>query len=69
MFKGSIYSKEGITAVTGPNGSGKTIFPLITGILKPTKAQSRSVDKPGIDPVLNGSKIGYVFKIPANSCL
>ena len=59
--------KEGITAVTGPNGSGKTTFSkLITGILKPTKGSITVSGQPLASLTLSqiGRKIGYVFQNP-----
>jgi energy-coupling factor transport system ATP-binding protein len=59
--------KEGITAVTGPNGSGKTTFSkLITGILKPSTGSITVGGQTLASLTLSqiGRKIGYVFQNP-----
>lgn len=59
--------KEGMTAVTGPNGSGKTTFSkLLAGILSPTKGLIRLDGQLLSSMTLGqiGRKVGYVFQNP-----
>jgi len=59
--------KEGITAVTGSNGSGKTTFSkLLTGILTPTKGWIKLNGKllTSLTLAQIGRRIGYVFQNP-----
>ncbi|MDF9409027.1 energy-coupling factor ABC transporter ATP-binding protein [Pelotomaculum isophthalicicum JI] len=59
--------KEGITAVTGSNGSGKTTFSkLLTGILTPTKGCVKLNGQllTSLSLAQIGRQVGYVFQNP-----
>jgi energy-coupling factor transport system ATP-binding protein len=59
--------KEGVTAVIGPNGSGKTTFSkLLMGILKPTGGLIRLDGEPlsSLNLAQTGRRVGYVFQNP-----
>ncbi|MDD4237300.1 MAG: ABC transporter ATP-binding protein [Desulfotomaculaceae bacterium] len=62
----SIY-KEGVTAITGANGSGKTTFSkLLIGILTPTKGWIKLNGQllTSLTLAQIGRRIGYVFQNP-----
>lgn len=59
--------KEGVTAIIGPNGSGKTTFSkLLMGILKPTRGLIFLEGEPVSSLTLAqiGRRAGYVFQNP-----
>ena len=59
--------KEGVTAVTGANGSGKTTFSkLLIGLLKPVKGRIQLNGKllSSLTLAQIGRQIGYVFQNP-----
>ncbi len=61
------FEKEEITAITGPNGCGKTtLTKLMIGILKATEGEIYLAGRPLTDYSLAeiGSRIGYVFQKP-----
>ncbi len=61
------FEKQGITAITGPNGCGKTtLTKVMSGILSPTNGKVYLEDRPLQEYSLAqiGRRIGYVFQNP-----
>lgn len=61
------FEREGITAITGPNGCGKTtLTKVMTGILAPTSGEVYLEGRPLQEYRLAqvGCRIGYVFQNP-----